>query len=333
MPRTSLHARVALALTAGVLASALAACSSSASADPSTLSIVAGSGTGGLVKVGFSQQPGDDAGWRAASTESVRSSLSAANGVELLVADTQQDQAGQIAALRDFVEQGVDVIAFSPGAETGWDEVLQEIKDADIPLVLVDGTIETLVIDPYITWIGHDFEGEGATVGEWVVAHHPDVAAFQVGGTPGSSVQRDRDAGFASAVGARNIVGRATGHGTRDGGRTATAAALRAHPELGLVFAHDDEMALGAVEAVEAADKVPGEDVVVVAVAGGRESLQAVVDGTIGYVVECNPAFGDQVLDAVMKAHKGEDLPRRFIVMDRAFDSTVTQADVASRPY
>jgi len=333
MPRTSLRARAAAALAAGVLVSALAACTSSASADTAEPPVAAGSGTGGLVKVGFAQQPGEAKGWRTAGSASVRAHLSPANGVELLLADSQRDQAGQIAALRDFVAQGVDVIAFSPAVATGWDLVLQEIKDAGIPLVLIDGTLDTLVVDPYLTWIGHDFEAEGMTAGEWVVTRHPGAQVFQVEGPLGSTAARDRAAGFEAAVGAKNVVGRASGNGTRVGGRTATAAALRAHPDLDVVFAHDDETALGAVEAIEAAGRTPGEDVVVVAVAGGRESLQAVVDGKIAYVVECNPLFGDQVLEAVTKAHQGKDLPRRFIVMDRAFDATTTPDDVAGRPY
>lgn len=331
MPRTFPRARVVAALTAGVLATALAACSSGAAADASALSI--GDGTGNLITVGFAQRPGDQTGWRSANTASMRSSLTPENGVELVVADSPTDQAGQIAALRDLVEQEVDVIVFAPVAETGWDEVLQEVKDADIPLVLIDATIDTLVVEPYVTWIGHDFEGEGVTAGEWVVAHHPGAQILQLHGSHVSRAQRDREAGFQSAVGTKSVVDTSTGDNTRSGGRAAVAAALQAHPELDLVLAHDDAMALGAVEAIEDAGKVPGEDVVVVAVEGGRAAVQAVVDGTIGYVVECNPVFGDQVLDAVTKAHLREDLPRRFIVMDRAFDSSATQEDVDARPY
>ena len=333
MSRTSPRARAAATLMTGFLAAALAACSATASADTSDAATAVGSGAGGLVTVGFAQRPGADEGWRDASTASLRASLTSENGVELVVADTQRTQAEQVAALRGFVEQGVDVIVFSPAVETGWDEVLQEVKDAGIPLVLVDGALDSLVVEPYLTWIGHDFEGEGVAAGEWVVAHHPDAQVVQVVGAADSRPQRDRATGFASAVGAKNVVGKAAGDGTRAGGRAATAALLEAHPELDVVLAHGDDMALGAVEAITAADKVPGEDVVVVAIGGSRASLQALVDGEIGYVVECNPAFGEQVLDAVTKAHQGVDLPRRFIVMDRAFDSSATQADVDARPY
>src|SRR5699024_7794592 len=142
----------------------LAACGSDS--DPASTS---GGGGGGddMIKVGFSQL-GAESGWRTANTESVKASLTKENGIDLTFVDAQQKQENQIKALRDFVDQGVDVIAFSPVIETGWDEVLQDIKDAEIPVVLVDRTVETTVEDPFVTWIGADFKQEGTTAGEWV---------------------------------------------------------------------------------------------------------------------------------------------------------------------
>src|SRR5690606_34245167 len=169
----------------------------------------------------------------------------------------------------DFIDQDVDVIAFSPLIETGWDEVLQEIKDAGMPVVLVDRTVDTTVEDPYVTWIGADFKSEGVKAGEWVKENHPDAKIFQMQGTLGSGAQVDREEGFEELVGDQ-IVGEATGNFTRAEGKAAMEAALQAHPDMNLLFAHNDDMGLGAIEAIEAAGKTPGEDIIIVTVDGVR---------------------------------------------------------------
>ncbi len=327
-----------VAATVAVLALGLAACSSdSGDSDNETKAPAAqgddkGGDSGENIKVGFSQL-GAESGWRTANTESVKASLTAENGIDLTFSDAQQKQENQIKALRDFIDQGVDVIAFSPVVETGWDEVLQEIKDAEIPVVLVDRTVDTTVEDPYVTWIGADFKQEGITAGEWVKANHPDAKIFEMQGTLGSGAQVDREAGFDEVVGAENIVGKASGNFTRAEGKAAMEAALQAYPDMNLLFAHNDDMGLGAIEAIEAAGKVPGKDIIIVTVDGVRDGLQALVDKKFNYVVECNPVFGDQILDAIKKVYNGEDLPKETIVVDQAFDQTITQADVDARAY
>ena len=286
---------------------------------------------GDAVSVGFSQL-GAESGWRTANTESVKASLTTAQGFDLKFVDAQQKQENQIKALRDFIAQDVDVIAFSPVIETGWDEVLQEIKDAGIPVVLVDRTVDTSVEDPYTTWIGADFEQEGKTAGEWVAKNAPDAKVFELQGTLGSGAQVDREKGFDGVVG-KQVVGRASGNFTRAEGKTAVEAALQTYPETTLIFTHNDDMGLGAIEAVEAAGKVPGKDVRIVSVDGVRDGLQALVDGKFNYVVECNPVFGTQLAELVKKVAAGEDVPKETIVKDEAFDQTTTQATVDARAY
>jgi simple sugar transport system substrate-binding protein len=296
-----------------------------------------GSGGGGddggddLIRVGFSQL-GAESGWRTANTESVKASLTEEAGFDLNFVDAQQKQENQIKALRDFVAQDVDVIAFSPVIETGWDEVLQEIKDAGIPVVLVDRTVDTTVEDPYVTWIGADFRQEGTTAGEWVAENAPDATIFELQGTLGSGAQIDREEGFDEVVGDQ-VVGKASGNFTRAEGKTAVEAALQAYPETTLIFTHNDDMGLGAIEAIEAAGKVPGEDIQIVSVDGVRDGLQALVDKKFNYVVECNPVFGDQLAELIQQVADGEDVPKETIVVDQAFDQTITQADVDARAY
>ncbi|WP_337061352.1 ABC transporter substrate-binding protein [Kineococcus sp. G2] len=284
-----------------------------------------------LLRVGFSQL-GAESGWRTANTESVKASLTEEAGFDLNFVDAQQKQENQIKALRDFVAQDVDVIAFSPVIETGWDEVLQEIKDAGIPVVLVDRTVETTVEDPYVTWIGADFEQEGTTAGEWVKENAPDAKVFELQGTLGSGAQVDREEGFNAVVGDQ-VIGKASGNFTRAEGKTAVEAALQAYPETDLIFSHNDDMGLGAIEAIEAAGKKPGEDIKIVTVDGVRDGLQALVDKKFNYVVECNPVFGDQLAELIEDVAAGEEVPKETIVVDQAFDQTITQADVDARPY
>ena len=306
---------------------ALAACGSSGSSGD------AGDGgdSGDLIRVGFSQL-GAESGWRTANTESVKESLSEENGFDLKFVDAQQKQENQIKALRDFIAQDVDVIAFSPVIETGWDEVLQEIKDAEIPVVLVDRTVETTVEDPYVTWIGADFKQEGTTAGEWVKENAPDAKIFELQGTLGSGAQVDREEGFGEVVGDQ-IIGKASGNFTRAEGKTAVEAALQAYPDMTMIFTHNDDMGLGAIEAIEAAGKKPGTDIQIVSVDGVRDGLQALVDKKFNYVVECNPVFGDQLAELITKVHDGEDVPKETIVIDEAFDQTITQEQVDARPY
>lgn len=284
-----------------------------------------------LIRVGFSQL-GAESGWRTANTESVKASLTEENGFDLTFVDAQQKQENQIKALRDFVAQDVDVIAFSPVIETGWDEVLQEIKDAGIPVVLVDRTVDTTVEDPYVTWIGADFEQEGTTAGEWVAENAPDAKVFELQGTLGSGAQVDREEGFNAVVGDQ-VIGKASGNFTRAEGKTAVEAALQAYPETTLIFSHNDDMGLGAIEAIEAAGKVPGKDIQLVTVDGVRDGLQALVDKKFNYVVECNPVFGDQLAELITAVANGEDVPETTIVVDEAFDQTITQDEVDARAY
>ncbi|MFB9377778.1 ABC transporter substrate-binding protein [Kineococcus gynurae] len=319
--------RTFLSILAGTgLALSLAACGGDAQSD-----VGGGGDAGSAIRVGYSQL-GAESGWRTANTESVKENLTAANGFDLVFVDAQQKQENQIKALRDFIAQDVDVIAFSPVVETGWDDVLQEAKDAGIPVVLVDRTVDTTVSDPYVTHIGSDFAAEGKKAGDWVAENAPDAKIFELQGTLGSGAQVDREEGFDAVVG-EQVIGKASGNFTRAEGRTATEAALQAYPDMTMIFTHNDDMGLGAIEAIEAAGKAPGTDIQIVSVDAVRDGLQALVDKKFNYVVECNPAFGDQLAELVKKVANGEDVPKETVVEETTFDQTITQAQVDARPY
>lgn len=320
---------VTTALVGAATMLALAACGGGG--DDDAAADGGGGDSGDLIRVGFSQL-GAESGWRTANTESVKAALTEENGFDLTFVDAQQKQENQIKALRDFIAQDVDVIAFSPVIETGWDEVLQEIQDSGIPVVLVDRTVTTTVEDPYVTWVGADFEQEGITAGEWVAENAPDAKIFELQGTLGSGAQVDREEGFNSVVGDQ-VIGQASGNFTRAEGKTAVEAALQAYPDIDLIFSHNDDMGLGAIEAIEAAGKVPGEDIQIVTVDGVRDGLQALVDGKFNFVVECNPVFGDQLAELITQVANGEEVPETTIVEDQAFDQSITQEEVDARAY
>lgn len=290
------------------------------------------SGSGELIKVGYSQL-GAESGWRTANTEDIKKNLTKDNGFDLTFVDAQQKQENQIKALRDFISQDVDIVAFSPVVETGWDEVLQELKDAEIPVILVDRSVDTKVEDPYVAHIGSDMYAEGEKAGQWVKENYPDAKIFELQGTMGSGAQLDREEAFDKVVGADKIIGKATGNFTRAEGKTAMEAALQAYPDMTLVFSHNDDMGLGAIEAIEAAGKKPGEDIAIVTVDGVHDGLQALVDKKFNYVVECNPVFGAQLADLMKKIVAGESVEKNTIVEDKAFDQTITQEEVDARPY
>ena len=323
--------RFAAVAVASIASLSLAACGAGGGA-ASDAESDSGAGEGGLIKVGYSQL-GAESGWRTANTESVKASLTEENGIDLTFVDAQQKQENQIKALRDFVAQDVDVIAFSPVIETGWDEVLQEIKDAGIPVVLVDRSVKTSVEDAYVTHIGSDMASEGKAAGEWVKANFPDAKIFELQGTMGSGPQIDREAAFDEVVGTDKILGKASGNFTRAEGKTAMEAALQAYPDMDLVFSHNDDMGLGAIEAIEAAGKVPGVDIKIVTIDAVRDGLQALVDKKFNYVVECNPVFGEQLAELVKKVAAGEKVPEKTVVEDKTFDQSITQADVDARLY
>jgi len=319
---------------AGVAVLALAACSSGGGSTDGSSNDAGGDGGGGgdTISVGFSQV-GAESGWRAANTKSIQESLTAENGIDLKFSDAQQKQENQIKAIRDFIDQGVDVIAFSPVVETGWDEVLQEIKDAEIPVVLVDRTVDTTVEDPYVTWIGADFKQEGITAGEWVKANYPDAKIFELQGTLGSGAQVDREAGFDATVGESHILGKASGNFTRAEGKAAMEAALQAYPDMNLLFAHNDDMGLGAIEAIEAAGKVPGKDIKIITIDGVRDGMQALADGKINFIVECSPLLGPQLMDLAKKIVAGEEVPARVVTEETTFTQEQAREALPSRQY
>ena len=313
------------------LVTVLAACGASSAADSGS------SGGSDAITMGFSQV-GAESGWRTANTKSIQESAKTA-GITLKFSDAQQKQENQIKAIRSYIQQKVDVIAFSPVVETGWDTVLLEAKRANIPVILTDRAVDSQDTSLYKTFLGSDFVEEGKKAGEWLVKDsegQSTVNVVELQGTTGAAPAIDRKEGFADAIKAApqiKVIASQTGDFTRSGGKQVMEAFLKSNPDIDVVYAHNDDMGLGAIEAIEAAGKVPGKDIKIITVDAVKDGMQALADGKINYIVECSPLLGDQLMDLAKKVVKGESVPERVVTQETAFDQDQAKAALPDRKY
>jgi len=279
-------------------------------------------------------------GWSGASADSVRNAAREAN-MDVLIEDSHYAQEKQVATLRSFVRQRVDVIVFAPLVESGWELVLGEIRSAGIPVILMDRHIE--VNDPslYLSLVGSDFVEEGQRAGRWLIEHTRDepgeIAILELRGTAGSAPANERQLGFAQAIASDpryRIVESQSGEFMRDKARSITANYLadKSH-RIRVIFAHDDDMALGGIDAVEAAGLEPGSDVLVIAIEGSRLGLEAIVAGKLNVSVECNPQLGPQLIAIARDAASGKPVPRRVVTQETVFTRENAATELPKRTY
>ena len=288
------------------------------------------------IVLGFSQIDAESE-WRTTNTESIKTAAATMN-IDLRFADAQQKQENQIKAIKTFIAQKVNYIAFSPVVETGWGPVLQEAKAAGIPVIVSDRRPD-VPEDLYVTFIGADFIKEGEMAGEWLAKKTGGKAVIaELTGTPGSAPANDRKKGFENIL-AKNpgmkIVFSQTGEFTRAKGKEVTEALLKTPQgaQITALFAHNDDMALGAIQAIEEAGKKPGKDIIIVSIDGVHDAFQAMIDGKLNCSVECNPLLGPPLFDAIAKIKKGESLPKRTIIPDGVFDQSVAAKELPNRKY
>ncbi|MET7461376.1 ABC transporter substrate-binding protein [Nonomuraea sp. NPDC005501] len=300
-----------------------------------------GSGSGGgdgSITMGFSQV-GAESGWRTANTKSVQEAAKTA-GITLKFSDAQQKQENQIKAIRSYIQQKVDVIAFSPVVESGWDTVLKEAKNAKIPVILTDRAVDSKDTSLYKTFLGSDFVEEGRKAGKWLTEEYKDakdtVNIVELQGTTGSAPANDRKAGFQEAIGADpkfKIIASQTGDFTRAKGKEVMEAFLKANPDIDVLYAHNDDMGLGAIEAIEGAGKVPGKDIKIITVDAVHDGMQALADGKINYIVECSPLLGPQLMDLAKKVVKNESIPARVVTEETTFTQDQAKTALPERKY
>jgi len=268
----------------------------------------------------------------------MKEAFSEANGFDLTFNAADNDPAAQIAAVRGFINQGVDAIVIAPIVSDGWDDVLQEAKDAGIPVILEDRTVSASD-DLYASWVGLDFKKEGVTAGTYAAEQWGSSPTKMVvlEGTTGSAPANDRAAGFDEAIAGSQIekIDSQTGDFTRDGGKSVMEGFLQKYGVDGidLVFAHNDDMALGAIEAIEAAGGKPGEDIKIVSIDAVHDGMQALVDGKINYIVECNPLLGELAAGLVKSVLAGDTVEKSNYVEDQSFTQEQAADVIDSRPY
>jgi simple sugar transport system substrate-binding protein len=312
-----------------------------------TLSACSGGAAGGgggthksldQLVVGFAQV-GAESGWRTANTKDIQDSFKAAN-IKLQFSDAQQKQENQIKAIRSYIQQGVDYIAFSPVVQTGWDAVLNEAKAANIPVILTDRAVDSKDTSLYKTFLGSDFIAEGKKAGDWLVEQYKGssdpVSVVQLEGTTGSAPAIDRGTGFADAIKANpniKVVASQTGDFTRAGGKQVMEAMLKSQPKIDVVYAHNDDMGLGAIEAIEAAGKVPGKDIKIITVDAVKDGMTALANGKINFIVECSPLLGKQLIDTITKLNNGETVPQRIVTEETTFTQDQAKEALPNRKY
>jgi galactofuranose transport system substrate-binding protein len=321
--------KITKAAGAALLLVTLAACGSDDGGSPG------GGSEGGTITMGFSQV-GAESGWRTANTASIQEAAAQA-GIELKFSDGQQKQENQIKAIRSFVQQKVDVIAFSPVVETGWDAVLLEVKRAGIPVILTDRAIDSDDTSLYETFLGSDFVEEGRKAGQWLVdnADGP-VKVVELQGTTGAAPAIDRKKGFEEVIAQQpgiEIVATQSGDFTRAGGKQVMEAFLSSTPDIDVVYAHNDDMGLGAIEAIKAAGLKPGTDITIITVDAVRDGMEALAAGEINFIVECNPLLGDQLMELAQQILAGEEVPERVVTEETTFTPEEARAVLPERKY
>ena len=293
----------------------------------------------GKIVLGFSQV-GAESEWRTANTESIKSSAKDA-GIELKFSDAQQKQENQIKAIRSFIAQKVDVIAFSPVVASGWGTVLREAKEAKIPVLLSDRAVDEKDDSLWVSFMGSDFVEEGRRSGKWLVEKMKgtsgDVNIVELQGTVGSAPAIDRKKGFEEIIKADpryKIIRSQTGDFTRAKGKEVMEAFLKAEgKKINVLYAHNDDMAIGAIQAIEEAGLKPAKDIVIISIDAVKGAFEAMIAGKLNVSVECSPLLGPQLMQAVKDLKAGKTLPKRIVTQEGVFPMEVAAKEFPSRKY
>ncbi|MDR2553772.1 MAG: ABC transporter substrate-binding protein [Treponema sp.] len=316
------------------------------------------------IVMGYSQI-GAESEWRTACTNSVKAAAEEWN-IELIFSDAQQKQENQLQAIRSFIQQKVDIIAFTPVVETGWEAILKECLDAKIPTICVDRSIQGSdrqaanpgdMNDPdnwFTAFIGSDMEQEGNRAAQWMINNVPNLLPgksvyniAELQGTVGSSAQTGRFKGFrdtlgipsadatgTSSDGKYKIILSQTGNFTRAEGNQVMEAFMKSDgASIDVLFAHNDDMAIGAIGAIQEAGRVPGKDIVIIGIDAVKGAFEAMIAGTMNASIECNPLLGPQVMDTAVKLLTGQTVPKWVVSQESDYDQANAAEAYPSRQY
>jgi len=294
--------------------------------------------------VGFSQI-GSESEWRTADTRSVQDAITNDPTLVMVYSDAQQKQENQIRALRSFIARKVDCIVFTALVETGYGPVLAEAQKAKIPIIMIDRDVAKEDQKYRLTIMGSDFIKEGEKVGNWLATYLKaqgiddgstaiDFAELQ--GTTGSAPAIERAQGFRNIAKDHpnwQIKHSQTGNFTDSEGKQVMEAFLKDDPKIQVLFAHNDQMALGAIQAIKEAGLQPGKDIVIISIDGVKGAFLAMVNGELNCSVECNPLLGPQAVQAVRDLRDGKKLPARIWTIESVYDQSNAAAALPTRQY
>ena len=334
--------QIAIAATGIALAMSFAACGGPApTTGPASQPASAGQATGassgynlvpkdtngdGVITLGFAQV-GAESGWRTANTQSYRDYFVAANGFGLVFADANQDADKQKQDVRDLISQGVEVIDLAPVTDSGWEPVLQEAKDAGIPMIISDRQL-SVSEDLYLTYFGGDMKAEGDRAVAWLKDYAAKnsmgtINIVHLQGTIGSTAQKGRSQALTDGAAANgwNVVYEQTGEFTQAKGQEVMESFLQQNKDFNVIYSENDDMTYGAIDAL----KAQGKDVksyVIISFDGNKSAVQKVIDGEIDVIAECDPLLGPQVGELIKKAAAGEQIAKITYSVEGVIDST-----------
>ncbi len=284
------------------------------------------------IVVGYSQV-GSESDYRIANTKSVRDTFTQKNGYYLLFEDAQQKQENQLKTIRNFILQEVDYIVLDPVVETGWEAVLQEAKDAGIPVILSDRSVEVEDENLYTAWVGSDFEEEGVCAGKWLENYlastgrtQEEIQIVTLQGTLGSTSQIGRTKGFQNVLEKNpnwKMLDRKSGDFTQAKGKEVMEEFLEKYPEIDVVVSENDNMTFGAIEAIKEAGKTcgPEGDIILISFDSVQAALQAMKKGDINVDIECNPLLAPKIAEIIDKLEAGEEVGKIHYVEESYYDT------------
>ena len=291
------------------------------------------------ITIGFSQV-GAESDWRTANSESMKSTFSEKNGYKLIFDDAQQKQENQLTAIRNFIQQEVDYIVLAPVTETGWDTVLQEAKDAGIPVIIVDRMVDVSDDSLYTAWVGSNFKLEGQKAMAWLDAYleakgrgDEEINLVDIQGTIGASAQIGRTEGFDEAVEAHDnwtTLAQQSGEFTQAKGQEVMESFLKSYDDIDVVICENDNEAFGAIDAIKAAGKTcgPEGDIIVVSFDSVKAAFESMIAGDLNATFECNPLHGPRVAEIIQKLEKGEEVEKIQYVDEAYFDTSMDLEEI-----
>lgn len=294
------------------------------------------------IVVGYAQV-GAESDWRLANTMSFKDTFVEENGYKLIFDDAQQKQENQIKAIRNFIQQDVDYIVLAPVVETGWETVLGEAKEAGIPVILSDRMIEVSDDSLYTCWVGGNFVLEGENAVDWLATYldeqgrgDEEINIVTLQGTIGSSAQVGRTEGVEGKLADHpnwTMLDKQTGEFTQSKGQEVMESFLKSYEDIDVVIAENDNMAFGAIDAIKAVGKDPGNDIIIVSFDAVKAAFESMIAGDMNVSVECNPLHGPRVDEIIKKLEQGETLEKIQYVDEGVFPAETAAEIIDSRVY